>query len=44
MGGVHVTYVANIDKGQQHVETLVWCIKNINSFSKKTKEKPQASF
>ncbi len=28
MGGVYVTYVADVDKGQQHVGTPVWCFKS----------------
>ncbi len=27
MGGVYVTYMANVDKGQRHVVTLVWSFK-----------------
>ncbi len=28
MGGVYETYVANVDKGQWHVVTLVWSFKS----------------
>ncbi len=32
MRGVYVTYVANADKGQSHVVTLIWSLKIVVTF------------